>query len=395
MHWSCQRERRANIAQEAQLPEVTVYDDKGRAVGAKILRDPTGSPILEPITGLPLIVDEDFDMDRAIAFGRSLADPPVDPYSQNLLLEKKAAVYGAMINAFQDGGPLDMQRSYNKIGGRARRYVKAFRPAANYVFGAVARAAALSPEEIMAGGGVYNLSRYLSNPNANISGPWGNAPPNVPWIEAGIKDHDSGRFFIPGKRGAADLLPTEAARKVDPNAPDDGVALGQESSEQGRPQIPTKSGATDPQPLNPQFASVAQAGRASHAALSPGLRQHVIDTGNYLRANGFEITPRSMYVASVLGPRGAVDLFKRTGSTSSDAVQSPDAATGQQMRAWARQLRLGPAAASGPPAAPDFAAPAPPVPAAQAAWSDAGATPPGDASEDAGLPAFAPAEPAI
>jgi hypothetical protein len=44
------------------LPEVTVYDDKGRAVGAKILRDPTGSPILEPITGLPLIVDEDFEV---------------------------------------------------------------------------------------------------------------------------------------------------------------------------------------------------------------------------------------------------------------------------------------------------------------------------------------------
>jgi hypothetical protein len=122
----------------------------------------------------------------------------------------------------------------------------------------------------------------------------------------------------------------------------------------------------------------------------PGLPQHVIDIGNYLRANGIEITPRTMYVANVLGPRGAVDLFKRTGSTSSDAVPSPDVATGQQMRAWARQLRLGPAVPASPPAAPDFGVPA--LPAPQASWSNAGATPQGDASEDAGLPAFAPAE---
>jgi hypothetical protein len=96
-------------------------------------------------------------------------------------------------------------------------------------------------------------------------------------------------------------------------------------------------------------------------------------------------------VANVLGARGAVDLFKRTGSTSSDAIPSPDAATGEQMRAWARQLRLGPAAPAGPPAAPDFGAFAPPAPSAQAAWSDAAAAPAGDVSEDAGLPAYGPA----
>jgi hypothetical protein len=77
------------------------------------------------------------------------------------------------------------------------------------------------------------------------------------------------------------------------------------------------------------------------------LPQHVIDTGNLLRANGYEITPRTMYLAHVLGPQGAVDLMKRTGSTSSDAVPSPDAATGDQMRAWMRALRLGPAVSGG------------------------------------------------
>ena len=52
-----------------------------------------------------------------------------------------------------------------------------------------------------------------------------------------------------------------------------------------------------------------------------------------------------MYVSHVLGPQAAVDLFKRTGSTGSPAVPPADAATGDQMRAWVRALRLGPAAA--------------------------------------------------
>jgi hypothetical protein len=138
---------------------------------------------------------------------------------------------------------------------------------------------------------------------------------------------------------------------------------------------------------------------ATQAGLSvtggSSLPQHVIDTGNYLRANGIEITPRTMYVANVLGPQGAVDLFKRTGSTSSDAVPSPDTATGQQMRAWARQLRLGPVVPAGPPAAPDFGASVPPAPAAQAAWSNPAGPPLGDMIVDAGLPLPCPAEPVI
>jgi hypothetical protein len=77
------------------------------------------------------------------------------------------------------------------------------------------------------------------------------------------------------------------------------------------------------------------------------LPQRVIDAGNLLRANGIAITPRTVYVSHVLGPQAAVDLIKRTGSTTSPAVPSPDAATGDQMRAWVRALRLGPAAAAG------------------------------------------------
>ncbi|MBV8755387.1 MAG: hypothetical protein JO328_21245 [Hyphomicrobiales bacterium] len=104
-----------------------------------------------------------------------------------------------------------------------------------------------------------------------------------------------------------------------------------------------------PQAAGPQSTTAGQSSGYQQVALpsSADLPQHVIDTGNYLRANGFEITPRTMYVSHVLGPQAAVDLFKRTGLTSSPLVPSPDAATGDQMRAWARTLRLGPAAAAG------------------------------------------------
>jgi hypothetical protein len=117
-----------------------------------------------------------------------------------------------------------------------------------------------------------------------------------------------------------------------------------------------------------------------------GLPQHVIDTGNYLRANGYEITPRTMYVSHVLGPQAAVDLFKRTGSTASDAVPSPDAATGDQMRAWARALRLGPAAAAVSSPAPASGAPNVPAPA-QFGWSNA-APAPNPSNDDADASGF-------
>jgi hypothetical protein len=83
-------------------------------------------------------------------------------------------------------------------------------------------------------------------------------------------------------------------------------------------------------------------GGPGNSALPP----HVIDAGNLLRANGYEITPRTMYLTHVLGAQGAVDLMKRTGSTGAPPeVPSPDAATGDRMRAWVRALRLGPGAA--------------------------------------------------
>jgi hypothetical protein len=121
------------------------------------------------------------------------------------------------------------------------------------------------------------------------------------------------------------------------------------------------------------------------------LPQHVIDAGNLLRANGYEITPRTMYLAHVLGPQGAVDLINRTGSTSSDAVPSPDAATGRQMLAWTRALRLGDAAPFAAPMAAPVGAPHASAPA-QFGGPNMGVTP-DSPNEDAGAPVYLPLQP--
>jgi hypothetical protein len=265
-----------------------------------------------------------------------------------------------------------MQRSYNgMVGGGGPEFVGAFRPAASYLLGVVGRAAGLNPEEIMGGGGVYN--RYQKsgplnpNPNLDTSGPSGNAPTNARWIEEGIRAYDSGRFSKPssGNPGGTNQTPQNQTAPAE-----DSILDGQPPPRQEQPPMPMFADLI-PKPADPQLKTAGQspAYRQVAATGSPGLPQHVIDTGNYVRANGYEITPRTMYVSHVLGPPAAVDLFKRTGSTASPAVPSPDAATGDQMRAWVRALRLGPAAQAGAVAG---TAPAP----------DAGAATPGQPDDD-------------
>jgi len=123
-----------------------------------------------------------------------------------------------------------------------------------------------------------------------------------------------------------------------------------------------------------QQVSAAQRTGGSVAPAQPGsspLAQQVVANGDYLTANGFAITPRTMYVAHVIGPQRAVDLFRRTGSTASPDVPSPDAATGEQMRAWARALR-GYGSAAMPPAGGIAATPDASPGIADAAPADAG-----------------------
>jgi hypothetical protein len=100
------------------------------------------------------------------------------------------------------------------------------------------------------------------------------------------------------------------------------------------------AGAEPTAPDGSETQAVVQPLAARNEPGSSALPPQVVANGNYLRANGYEVTPRTMYVAHVLGPERAVDLFRRTGSTgSAPEVPSPDAATGDQMRAWVRALR--------------------------------------------------------
>jgi hypothetical protein len=378
----------------------TVYDTKSRPVAAKTLVDAAGNDVINPRTGQPLIVPRGYDVNAAIAFGRSLNNLSKLPFNEELAAQQILDTYKAMYKAFQEGGPQDLQRSYNgMVGGGGDEFVDAFRDAASYHLGIVGRAAGLGPDEIKLAGGLYNLWQRRKNPKIDTSGPLFNNPGNFKMIEEGIGGHDSGRFFQPSRKQGpgAGQLPSYA-EKIDPNQPRDSTSWGQASLDEGLPQNPADFGAADPQAPNRQLARAGQAGASSQPGPAPnfGLPQHVIDTGKYLRANGIEITPRTMYVANVLGPRSAVDLFKRTGSTSSDAVPSPDAATGQQMRAWARQLRLGPAALAAPPAAPSFGPSNSPVPAAQPVWGNVGMpAQQQDMGEDRGPPMSDPPRPLV
>ena len=45
-------------------PAVEVYDKAGRKVRAKMLVDAAGRYVRDPMTGAPLIVDEDFDINH-------------------------------------------------------------------------------------------------------------------------------------------------------------------------------------------------------------------------------------------------------------------------------------------------------------------------------------------
>src|ERR1043166_8389939 len=83
-------------------PSAEVQDNLGRKVRAKILVDAAGRHVRDPMTNMPLIVDEDFDINHAIAFGRTLA-PLMDPSSDP---SATAAALAAMYFAFRPSGPM-------------------------------------------------------------------------------------------------------------------------------------------------------------------------------------------------------------------------------------------------------------------------------------------------
>src|ERR1043166_9475371 len=212
---------------------VEVQDNLGRKVRAKMLVAAAGRHVRDPMTNVQLIVDEDFDINHAIAFGHALAPMMQDPKASTTAL-------AAMYLAFRPRGPMDMQRSYNgKVGGGKDEFVLRFRPAASYLLGVVGRAAGLSPEAIIGYAGGYRQYQkdHPWDPNANLdtSGPSGNAPTNARWIEEGIKAYDSGRFSksTPGQPGATGQAPQGEKAPAE-----DWILDGQPPQRQEQPPMP-------------------------------------------------------------------------------------------------------------------------------------------------------------
>src|ERR1043166_7938568 len=339
---------------------LTVYDDKRRPVAAKTLVDPAGNDVINPRTGQPLIVPRDYDINAAIEFGRSLRLPRF-PFNEDLIARELVKTYEGMYKAFRHGGSQDLQRSYNgMVGGGGDEFVDAFKDAASFNLGVVGRAVGLSPDEIALGGGLFNWRNSRDNPKIDTSGPLFNNPDNFDMIREGIRGHDSGRFLKrtpSNEQGGNDQVAAGPGNLSNVRWTTGQNPGGLQNQRQG-------FGGGELQAPNSQLGGNGQTNAPQQFAQTPplGLPPHVVDAGNLLRANGYEITPRTMYLAHVLGPQGAVDLMKRTGSTGSPPeVPSPDAATGDRMRAWVRALRLGPAAAGGAPqGAGGGAAPPPP-----------------------------------
>jgi hypothetical protein len=151
-------------------------NDRKHYVEAKFLTDLQGNPIVSrnpvqntwnlfdadhnPIgtnTNGYVIVPADFDIKKAIDFGRSISELMEAGYPVTV----PGALIGALASfgkAFLPGtGELDIQTHYN---GATGDNVPAFRDAASYIFGVAGHAAGIPLDVLKAGGGAVNLRQY-------------------------------------------------------------------------------------------------------------------------------------------------------------------------------------------------------------------------------------------
>src|SRR6267378_658115 len=132
--------------------------------------DSKGNKIWFPVT---------FDPAAAIAFGRSLASKSTSAAS----LEFRRNV--------KEGGPWDLQRSYN--GQSNALFASLFTNAASYAYGLIGAAADFSQTTLMAAAGMYNV---FNNPKT--AGPnFGNNPNNPPFIAKGVRDYFGSSYGPP------------------------------------------------------------------------------------------------------------------------------------------------------------------------------------------------------
>jgi len=92
---------------------------------------------------------------------------------------------------FRQGGPRELQRTYN--GQSNGPFAEAFTRAASYALGLTGAAAGYSQEDLMKGGGLYNLWKNLKTADRDT----GNNPKNVPFIAQGFRDQFASVFAPP------------------------------------------------------------------------------------------------------------------------------------------------------------------------------------------------------
>jgi len=154
-------------------------------VQAKTIVDRFGNDIVDS-KGNKIWFPLTFDPAAAIAFGRSLVSEPT-----------VAAAQALRRNVMQ-GGPWDLQRSYN--GQSNALFASLFTNAASYAYGLIGAAAGFSPTTLMAGAGAYNVYK-----NPKTAGPnFGNNPNNPPFIAEGVRD------FFDSSYGPPAIIPNNS-----------------------------------------------------------------------------------------------------------------------------------------------------------------------------------------
>jgi hypothetical protein len=147
-------------------------------VRAKTIVDRFGNDVVD-LKGNKIWFPETFDPTAAITFGKSLASEPT-----------MAAAQAFRRNVMQ-GGPWDLQRSYN--GQSNAPFASLFTNAASYAYGLIGAAAGFSPTTLMAGAGAYNV--YKNPKTAGLN--FGNNPNNPPFISKGVRDYFDSSFGPP------------------------------------------------------------------------------------------------------------------------------------------------------------------------------------------------------
>jgi|GEM_PF-4660767 len=173
-----------------------VKDKKGNDVAAKYLKTIDGSYILQS-NGKPYIVPADFDLKSwKELFSKMAYQDGEDP------VFRRNFIYMSFLG-FMSECKYDIQTTYNGVSGPA---VKAFRPAASYVYGVACKEAGLTSEECLAGGGVYNGLKSLFLDYIDTSGRWWNSHKD------GIKNDENIMAGYEGKSFPASESPKKWTR---------------------------------------------------------------------------------------------------------------------------------------------------------------------------------------